>query len=169
MLMTSVTVRDRQLWALRPVDVCRAKYQDARLTREVEPGHWRKTERVLISCHPGMWTFTCLFVSLLLSGGDQGLLNSFFSSWPTADISKHLPFVYNLSVSSLYSYLPAFKRWVSLRLLLLVYVELNSFAHFCICGWRFNSFRLMKDFSFPLFHSIGLAEGPADADTGRVA
>lgn len=47
---------------------------------------------------------------LLLSGGDQGLLNSFFSSWPAEDISKHLPFVYNLSGSSFYSYLPAFRQ-----------------------------------------------------------
>ncbi|XP_035005663.2 glycogenin-2 isoform X1 [Hippoglossus stenolepis] len=44
-------------------------------------------------------------------GGDQGLLNSFFSSWPLADITKHLPFVYNLSASSVYSYLPAFKQF----------------------------------------------------------
>lgn len=44
-------------------------------------------------------------------GGDQGLLNSFFCSWPVADISKHLPFVYNLSASSLYSYLPAFQQF----------------------------------------------------------
>ncbi|XP_070712052.1 glycogenin-2 [Pempheris klunzingeri] len=44
-------------------------------------------------------------------GGDQGLLNSFFSSWPVEDISKHLPFVYNLSASSVYSYLPAFQRF----------------------------------------------------------
>ncbi|KAE8278736.1 Glycogenin-1 [Larimichthys crocea] len=44
-------------------------------------------------------------------GGDQGLLNSFFSSWPLEDISKHLPFVYNLSGSSFYSYLPAFQQF----------------------------------------------------------
>ncbi|XP_068575920.1 glycogenin-2 isoform X2 [Cebidichthys violaceus] len=44
-------------------------------------------------------------------GGDQGLLNSFFSSWPAEDISKHLPFVYNLSGSSFYSYLPAFQQF----------------------------------------------------------
>ncbi|KAL6115552.1 gyg2 [Pungitius sinensis] len=44
-------------------------------------------------------------------GGDQGLLNSFFSSWPTEDISKHLPFVYNLSGSSFYSYLPGFRQF----------------------------------------------------------
>lgn len=44
-------------------------------------------------------------------GGDQGLLNSFFSGWATRDISKHLPFVYNLSSISIYSYLPAFKAF----------------------------------------------------------
>ncbi|XP_053246217.1 glycogenin-1 isoform X4 [Podarcis raffonei] len=44
-------------------------------------------------------------------GGDQGLLNTFFSSWATTDISKHLPFIYNLSSISIYSYLPAFKAF----------------------------------------------------------
>ncbi|XP_037368648.1 glycogenin-2 [Talpa occidentalis] len=46
-------------------------------------------------------------------GGDQGLLNSFFSGWPTADIHTHLPFVYNLSSSSAYTYGPAFQRFGS--------------------------------------------------------
>ncbi|XP_062988187.1 glycogenin-1 isoform X1 [Elgaria multicarinata webbii] len=44
-------------------------------------------------------------------GGDQGLLNTFFSSWATTDINKHLPFIYNLSSISIYSYLPAFKAF----------------------------------------------------------
>ncbi|XP_072118752.1 glycogenin-2 isoform X8 [Mobula birostris] len=44
-------------------------------------------------------------------GGDQGLLNSFFSNWSTTDIHKHLPFIYNLSSIALYSYLPAFKQF----------------------------------------------------------
>ncbi|XP_047197784.1 glycogenin-1 isoform X1 [Hippoglossus stenolepis] len=44
-------------------------------------------------------------------GGDQGVLNSFFNTWATADISKHLPFIYNLSSVSIYSYLPAFKEY----------------------------------------------------------
>lgn len=44
-------------------------------------------------------------------GGDQGVLNSFFNTWATADISKHLPFIYNLSSISIYSYLPAFKQY----------------------------------------------------------
>ncbi|XP_039096921.1 glycogenin-1 isoform X2 [Hyaena hyaena] len=49
-------------------------------------------------------------------GGDQGLLNTFFSSWATTDIRKHLPFIYNLSSISIYSYLPAFKAKVSREL-----------------------------------------------------
>ncbi|XP_017570577.1 glycogenin-2 [Pygocentrus nattereri] len=44
-------------------------------------------------------------------GGDQGLLNSFFSDWATKDINKHLPFIYNLSASALYTYLPAFHKY----------------------------------------------------------
>merc|ERR1711971_313082 len=44
-------------------------------------------------------------------GGDQGLLNTHFSPWATQDISKHLPFVYNMVASASNSYLPAFKPW----------------------------------------------------------
>ncbi|XP_010218076.1 PREDICTED: glycogenin-2 [Tinamus guttatus] len=44
-------------------------------------------------------------------GGDQGLLNSFFSNWATTDIDKHLPFVYNLSSSAVYTYVPAFNHF----------------------------------------------------------
>ncbi|XP_043548333.1 glycogenin-1-like isoform X9 [Chiloscyllium plagiosum] len=46
-------------------------------------------------------------------GGDQGLLNSFFSDWSTTDIHKHLPFIYNLSAIAIYSYLPAFMHFGS--------------------------------------------------------
>ncbi|XP_064134052.1 glycogenin-2 [Loxodonta africana] len=46
-------------------------------------------------------------------GADQGLLNSFFSSWPTADIRKHLPFIYNLSSNAAYTYGPAFRQFGS--------------------------------------------------------
>ena len=49
-------------------------------------------------------------------GGDQGLLNSFFSSWSghltndnrDAPKSSRLPFVYNVTPTAFYSYLPAF-------------------------------------------------------------
>ncbi|KAM6960681.1 glycogenin-1a [Aplochiton taeniatus] len=44
-------------------------------------------------------------------GGDQGVLNSFFNTWATTDISKHLPFIYNLSSIAIYTYLPAFKQY----------------------------------------------------------
>ncbi|XP_032123689.1 glycogenin-2 isoform X2 [Sapajus apella] len=46
-------------------------------------------------------------------GADQGLLNSFFRSWSTADIQKHLPFIYNLSTNTTYTYSPAFKQFGS--------------------------------------------------------
>ncbi|XP_045916589.1 glycogenin-1-like [Micropterus dolomieu] len=64
---------------------------------------------------PSLHTHTRLLNHTLLhgsfDGGDQGLLNSFFSSWPVEDISKHLPFVYNLSASSFYTYLPALQQF----------------------------------------------------------
>lgn len=44
-------------------------------------------------------------------GGDQGLLNEFFSDWSTKDISRHLPFIYNTVATAVYSYTPAFKRY----------------------------------------------------------
>uniref|UniRef100_A0A0A9XQS4 glycogenin glucosyltransferase n=3 Tax=Lygus hesperus TaxID=30085 RepID=A0A0A9XQS4_LYGHE len=44
-------------------------------------------------------------------GGDQGLLNMFFGDWATSDITKHLPFVYNMVATATYSYLPAFKAF----------------------------------------------------------
>jgi len=44
-------------------------------------------------------------------GGDQGLLNSFFSNWATQDISKHLPFLYNMTANATYTYQPAFKHY----------------------------------------------------------
>ncbi|XP_014662913.1 PREDICTED: glycogenin-1-like isoform X2 [Priapulus caudatus] len=44
-------------------------------------------------------------------GGDQGLLNTFFGDWGTADIKKHLPFIYNMTASSTYTYLPAYKQF----------------------------------------------------------
>jgi len=44
-------------------------------------------------------------------GGDQGLLNDYFSDWSTSDISRHLPFTYNTVSSAVYSYTPAFNRF----------------------------------------------------------
>ncbi|XP_030631075.1 glycogenin-1a [Chanos chanos] len=65
--------------------------------------------------HPSNETYGKLLTASLeygsFDGGDQGVLNSFFSDWATADISKHLPFIYNLSSIAIYSYLPAFKQY----------------------------------------------------------
>ncbi|XP_043095855.1 glycogenin-2 isoform X3 [Puntigrus tetrazona] len=44
-------------------------------------------------------------------GGDQGVLNTFFSDWAVKDIRKHLPFVYNLTAGVVYTYLPAFQQY----------------------------------------------------------
>ncbi|XP_045776313.1 glycogenin-1-like isoform X2 [Maniola jurtina] len=44
-------------------------------------------------------------------GGDQGLLNSYFSNWAQSDISKHLPFLYNVTSAAFYSYIPALKHY----------------------------------------------------------
>lgn len=44
-------------------------------------------------------------------GGDQGLLNDYYSTWATQDIHKHLPFIYNMVASATYSYLPAYKKF----------------------------------------------------------
>ncbi|KAF7708957.1 hypothetical protein HF521_018014 [Silurus meridionalis] len=46
-------------------------------------------------------------------GGDQGVLNGYFSDWATSDIRKHLPFIYNMSSIAIYTYLPAFKQYGS--------------------------------------------------------
>ncbi|CAF1567237.1 unnamed protein product [Rotaria magnacalcarata] len=45
------------------------------------------------------------------AGGDQGLLHEFFSSWGSSDISRRLPFVYNVTSNAFYSYLPAATRF----------------------------------------------------------
>ncbi|CAF4881583.1 unnamed protein product [Rotaria sp. Silwood1] len=44
-------------------------------------------------------------------GGDQGLLNEFFSNWRSSDISRHLPFIYNVTSNAFYSYLPAVTKF----------------------------------------------------------
>jgi glycogenin glucosyltransferase len=44
-------------------------------------------------------------------GGDQGLLNSYWNDWSTSHPSRRLPFVYNLTVSTCYSYRPALNRF----------------------------------------------------------
>jgi glycogenin glucosyltransferase len=40
-------------------------------------------------------------------GGDQGLLNMYFSNWFSSDISRRLPFIYNCTCQNFYTYAPA--------------------------------------------------------------
>lgn len=68
---------------------------------------------------PSVDTFTAL-AQLAASegsfdGGDQGLLNQYFSDWNTQDISRHLSFVYNMTLIAVYSYPPAYKRYFCFR------------------------------------------------------
>ncbi|KAI8325297.1 nucleotide-diphospho-sugar transferase, partial [Martensiomyces pterosporus] len=44
-------------------------------------------------------------------GGDQGLLNTYFSDWSRADHTRRLPFAYNTTSTSFYTYAPAFVRF----------------------------------------------------------
>lgn len=44
-------------------------------------------------------------------GGDQGLLNAFFSNWSTSESSRRLPFIYNMTTNASYSYAPAYKQF----------------------------------------------------------
>ena len=46
-------------------------------------------------------------------GGDQGLLNSFFSDWSTANINRILPFGYNVHAAATYTYAPAYKQFAN--------------------------------------------------------
>ncbi|XP_035911830.1 flocculation protein FLO11 isoform X12 [Anopheles stephensi] len=64
---------------------------------------------------PNLETFASLLQYAVTNGsfdgGDQGLLNAYFSDWAHKDIQKHLPFIYNTSSVATYSYLPAFKQF----------------------------------------------------------
>jgi len=44
-------------------------------------------------------------------GGDQGLLNLYFSDWATKDINRRLPFTYNMTATAVYSYRPAYQQF----------------------------------------------------------
>ena len=46
-------------------------------------------------------------------GGDQGLLNQFFSDWFSAQDTRrrHLSFIYNMTLTGAYTYSPAYKRY----------------------------------------------------------
>eukprot|EP00045_Choanoeca_perplexa_P003976 m.34706 g.34706 ORF g.34706 m.34706 type:complete len:349 (+) comp12333_c0_seq1:120-1166(+) len=44
-------------------------------------------------------------------GGDQGLLNQYFSSWATSGPESRLPFGFNMTANASYGYAPAYKRF----------------------------------------------------------
>lgn len=67
--------------------------------------HLRKEASMVLWSNTVYIQFHIIFI-----GGDQGLLNLYFSDWAHKDISKHLPFVYNVCSTACYSYLPAFKQ-----------------------------------------------------------
>jgi glycogenin glucosyltransferase len=48
---------------------------------------------------------------IMLVGGDQGLLNSFFSDWSKSDASHRIPFVYNMLLNATYNYVPAYMHF----------------------------------------------------------
>lgn len=66
---------------------------------------------------PSSYTYQSLLQFALANGsfdgGDQGLLNAFFSDWATLDIRRHLPFIYNVAWQTFYTYKPALRRFRS--------------------------------------------------------
>jgi glycogenin glucosyltransferase len=69
---------------------------------------------VFVFC-PSTETYSALLSFALthgsFDGGDQGLLNLFFSDWATKDITKRLSFIYNVVSQEFYTYQPAFKKF----------------------------------------------------------
>jgi alpha-N-acetylglucosamine transferase len=64
-------------------------------------------------------------------GGDQGLLNQYFSSWAedSNNVTKKLPFTYNVTKTSFYSYLPAlikFAKDIKVIHFIGMYLKLNG-------------------------------------------
>ncbi|RKP08416.1 glycogenin 1, isoform CRA_c [Thamnocephalis sphaerospora] len=57
-------------------------------------------------CRPSLRTYHALMQTMSnhgsFDGGDQGVLNTHFSSWSTGDSSRRLPFIYNVTPSAWY-------------------------------------------------------------------
>lgn len=82
---------------------------------------WRRTANFSLLLYPkeALTVFRMIIIDAVeflnnyhwnFSGGDQGLLNSYFADWATKDISRRLPFIYNMTASGSYSYRPAYKQ-----------------------------------------------------------
>jgi glycogenin glucosyltransferase len=69
---------------------------------------------VFVFC-PSHQTYTLLLGFAIshgsFDGGDQGLLNQYFSDWSTQGRNRRLPFTYNTVAHTFYSYAPAFKQY----------------------------------------------------------
>lgn len=69
----------------------------------------------LFVCRPSESTFIQLMQYAdengSFDGGDQGLLNSFFSNWSSGPSEKRIPFSYNMTFSAVYSYAPAYQHY----------------------------------------------------------
>lgn len=63
---------------------------------------------------PSVDTFNVLIQRIAdegsFDGGDQGLLNTHFADWFASDSSKHLSFIYNMTLVAAYSYPPAYQK-----------------------------------------------------------
>lgn len=64
---------------------------------------------------PSIITFNGLVSTLSMEGsfdgGDQGLLNQYFSSWASSSAAHRLPFGYNMTANSSYGYAPAYEKF----------------------------------------------------------
>ena len=64
---------------------------------------------------PSIITFNGLVATLSMEGsfdgGDQGLLNQYFSSWASSSAAHRLPFGYNMTANTSYGYAPAYERF----------------------------------------------------------
>jgi glycogenin glucosyltransferase len=63
-------------------------------------------------CRPSLETFEDILrfarAQDTFDGGDQGLLNLYYSDWAYKDLTRHLPFVYNCVTQAFTNYRPAF-------------------------------------------------------------
>ncbi|KAF9999479.1 hypothetical protein BGZ80_002275 [Entomortierella chlamydospora] len=66
-------------------------------------------------CKPSYQDYNGLFEMATqegtFDGGDQGLLNSYFSEWSRGESSNRLPFLYNTTPTAVYSYAPAYQQY----------------------------------------------------------
>ncbi|KAK5971029.1 Glycogenin-1 [Trichostrongylus colubriformis] len=70
---------------------------------------YRKAFKVVFNVSSRLLAFAISHGSF--DGGDQGLLNEFFAGWRDLPAIHRLPFIYNMTAGSFYSYAAAFKRF----------------------------------------------------------